>query len=623
MRQKPFFRQLLILFTLASLVAGCSGTKNIPIDALSSQRITSPKTAEHLLAEAAAAHFPQNIALKLQASELLMVTDKKRAKILLDSIDYDSLPENLKVTLALSQARIADSTEKNADVFNWLDREAIINSSDPNTVAFAHILRARAYNRYTEYAASLDEWLAAMPLLTPEQQKNYESGFWQTLLRVPLDRLQSLEHEIPSGAIKGWLELAILYQPGNNPSEQLVGFQRWLQQWPGHPGSAYVPGNLEQLLTAAPPQRIALLLPLSGSLAIAGQSIRDGIIAAHYQALHNGEKTPELLIYDTGSDDVAHLADKAIAAGAQLIIGPLSKDNVSRIQTDISARVPVLALNYLDNQTVTTGTQLYQFGLSTEDEARIVAHRATLDGHKRAMVMTPDSSWGKKVASAFEQAWVQSGGEIAITSAFNQETAFSKLSAQLLQINQSQQREKQLSKLLGESLGFRARRRQDIDMIFIAASSGDARQIKPALAYQFAGDIPVYGTSSVFSGTTDAVQDRDINGIRLPVMPWSVPGYASPLEKNIIQAWPQAKGTYGTLYALGADAYQLYPKLQQLSNLPGSQIKGLTGWLSISADHRVDRQLVWQIFENGQMVPLPVKQPYKQNANLAITKNKA
>ncbi len=622
MRHKTLVRQLLIVITLATFVAGCSGPTRIKSDALPGIPPYNQGTADQLLAKASNAPFPENVVLTLKASSALMESDPPRAKKVLEGVDYGSLPDNLKEKLALQHALIADRTNQSWEVFEWLDREAVINSSDPKTVAQAHALRAKAYNHFGEYQAALDEWLSAMPLLDKKQQASYQKAFWQTLLHVPEPRLNNLIEQTPSNDIKAWLELASLYRPGIPLEQQLSGLQQWLRNWPNHPGSVYLPDNFEKLKASSTvrPEKIAILLPLSGNLAKAGQSIRDGIIAASYEDLQQQAKTPELLLFDTNGKDINQLAEQALQQGAQLIIGPLSKDNVGKIQSDISARVPILALNYLDtpqNSPAIGASELYQFGLSTEDEARMVAIRAKLDGHQRALVLTPSSSWGKKVGQSFYQAWQTNGGQIAAYSEYDKNTEFSKLIGQMLHVDQSHQRARQINRLLKESAGFQARRRQDIDMIFIAANPLEARQIKPALSYQFAGSIPVYATSTVFSGKTNRALDQDIDGTRVPVMPWSIPGTSTELEKKITNAWPHAKGQYGTLFALGADAYKLYPKLQQLANLPGSQVEGLTGWLSINTNKRVDRELTWQIFKNGQLVPLPAKQKKEQAHGMA------
>ncbi len=625
MRQKHIIRHVLVTISLAVLVTGCSGPARIRTDSLPSVPVKGQKTADQLLTRAANSPFPENAALIIQASDILMDTDITRAKSILEPIIYDDLPTHLKETLAMQQASIAEQTGQNWEVFEWLDREAIINSADPATVAKAHALRAKAYNRFGEYPAALDEWLGAIPLLSRQQQALYQKEFWQTLLHAPKSRLDNLANQTPEGDIKGWLQLASLYQPGAPLDQQLTGLQQWVKSWPTHPGNVYIPDNFNQIKSSSSirPEKIAVLLPLTGNLAKVGISIRDGIMAASYEEFRQQKKTPELIILDTYNKDINQLAEHAIGQGAKLIIGPLDKNNVARINSDIAARIPILALNYLEDKDSSinhTSATLFQFGLSTEDEARMVAARARLDGHKRAMVLTPKTSWGKKVAQAFQQTWDHGGGEVAIQAEYEKNAEFSQLTGKLLHVDKSHERTRKLTRLLRESLGFQARRRQDIDMIFIASSPAEARQIKPALSYQFAGDIPVYATSTVFSGKTYATRDQDMDSIRVPIMPWSVPGTTSQLELDITKAWPQARGPYGTLYALGADAYKLYPKLQQLQNLPGSQVEGLTGWLSINAGRRVDRELTWQIFKNGRLVPLPVKQPKKSHFDAVAAK---
>ena len=56
--------------------------------------------------------------------------------------------------------------------------------------------------------------------------------------------------------------------------------------------------------------------------------------------------------------------------------------------------------------------------------------------------------------------------------------------------------------------------------MFLAATPQQARQIKPTLAFQYAGDLPVYATSHLYTGTNNPTQDQDLNGIRFCETPW-------------------------------------------------------------------------------------------------------
>ncbi|MDP0587940.1 MAG: penicillin-binding protein activator [Candidatus Endonucleobacter bathymodioli] len=629
MRQKNIVHSLISmgLLALAALTVGCSSQIKPHADILQWRKLTDsrPQSADQFHTKVAVSAFADEVTQILKASLLLLDTDLSKAKTMLEPINFDSLTDELKEELALQQALIAYRSGQSEKVFEWLDRQVIFDSHNTETIARAHALRAKAYSYFAEYKAALDEWLGAMLLLTKEQQATYQNDIWKTMLHVPESRLRSLISQISEKNIQAWLQLAILYQPKHSIEQQLTGLKNWQQKWPNHPGNTYLPSNFITLESRSiKPNKIAILLPLSGSLAKAGRAVRDGIIAAHYEDLKKQIATTELLFFDTNGNDVRQLAEQAIQKGAQLIIGPLAKNDVSLIQNHITTQVPVLALNYIDSKSADPSSQFYQFGLSTEDEALMIAHRAILDGHKRAIMLTPKTPWGRQTNHYFSQAWKDVGGKMADHSEFDNNTQFSKLCGQLLHIDQSLQREKKLERLLKEPLNFQPRRRQDVDMIFIAASPAEARQIKPSLSYQFAENIPVYATSSVFSGREDPTKDRDIDGIRMPVMPWFIPSEVSDIKRSITDAWPHSQGEYGTLYALGSDAYKLHPKLEQLFKLQGSRLRGLTGWLSINQDLKIIRELTWQIFNNGRLRPHPVQLHEKNQANaLEIKKHQS
>ena len=582
--------------------------------------ISSIKSIEQQLAEVEKLSYPERASLTLEITRNLIKKDPARTEKILNQLPYEQLPKRIQAELAAQQAQLAQINHQDWAVFEWLDREAVIVSNDTYINAQAHILKALAYSRFGEYQASLDEWLLAGPYLTETEREPHYDSFWQTLLHVPAERLDSLYKQEKSPQLRGWLALALIYQTGRSLDQQLTGLEQWKRDWAYHPAHKYLPGDFEALKSSSTkrPDKIAVLLPLSGRLSRAGESVRDGMLASHYEAMSKNEPLPELQFYNTESSNVNDLASRAIDEGAQLIIGPLNKSQVKALNSDITNRIPVLALNYLDdspNQASPTSSGnyravgLYQFGLSAEDEAIMAAERGRLDGHKTAIIITPDIEWGKKINTTFKAKWQDLGGIIVGSGEFDAKTQFSSLTGWLLHTDQSESRAKQLSRLLGERLGFQARRRQDVDMVFIGANPQEARQIKPALAYQYAGNLPVYATSSAFSGITNTNQDQDMDGIRIPIMPWLIPGTPSQLEQQINTLWKQSRGQLGTLYALGADAYKLYPRLQQLSSLHGSQLPGMTGFLSITPNGKIHRELSWQIFRNGRLTPLPIIKP--------------
>ncbi|WP_160174085.1 penicillin-binding protein activator [Endozoicomonas montiporae] len=650
MRDNPSRLRPITALIITAILAGCSSQ---PPQQVIQQPLptvdTTPRTADQLLVQAERASFPQSAELKITAAEQLLTEQSYRAQNILESIPYDELPSDLQARLSLLRAEIAEHSGQNWEVFHWLDREPVINSTDPGLISRSHILRAKAFNRYGEYLAALDEWLSAMPNLQPEQQEPLYHDFWATLLHTPHERLMSLNAQTRDNNLKGWLELAMIYSPGKALDRQLENLTQWQNHWSDHPARKFLPDNLDSLTAEAVrhPQKIALLLPTSGPLATAGKSVRDGFMAAYYSSNKNssnknssnknssnknssnknssnnnatssntGEQSiPEVLFFDTYKADIVQLAEQARDSGAELIVGPLDKSNVIRLKQSPPEGVTILALNYADTGSEDNPTQpakgpstdgFYQFGLSTEDEARLAAQRGILDGHRRALIFTSNASWSQRAVESFTNEWKKLEGEVAGISQFDNKTEYSKLAGEALLVNNSQQRARQISRLLRQQIGFEPRRRQDIDMIFMATSPEEARQIKPALAYQYAGNVPAYATSNAYSGQTNRSRDQDLNFLRVPIMPWNAPGKSSSLKQSITGTWPTARGQYGSLFALGADSYNLHPRLQQLRSLSGSRIDGLTGWLSIDDHGRVSRELSWQIFRNGQLTPLPI-----------------
>ena len=90
-----------------------------------------------------------------------------------------------------------------------------------------------------------------------------------------------------------------------------------------------------------PPVKLAVLLPLTGSLAAAAAPVRDGLLTGYYG---ESRRRPEIAFYDTAEGAVAAYA-KAAAEGNDFVLGPLGRDEVSAVFRQGTLAVPMLALN--------------------------------------------------------------------------------------------------------------------------------------------------------------------------------------------------------------------------------------------------------------------------------------
>ena len=81
----------------------------------------------------------------------------------------------------------------------------------------------------------------------------------------------------------------------------------------------------------------------------------------------------------------------------------------------------------------------------------------------------------------------------------------------LMALTQSVQRYQRLRANIGGPLQFDPRRRQDADFVFLAANANAGRLLKSQLKFHYAGDLPVYSTSFIYS--MDGRSDADLNGV--------------------------------------------------------------------------------------------------------------
>ncbi len=377
-----------------------------------------------------------------------------------------------------------------------------------------------------------------------------------------------------------------------------------------------LPGGLAliQELAANRPQHVALLLPLTGNLAPFGKAVRDGFIAASYDTASRGGKVPRLTIYDTENHaDFIALYKQAVADGAQMIVGPLEKERLRLLFDEVSLPVPTLGLNRIEDYGEPP-EQLFQFGLAPQDEAHQIAEIARLENKKQALIISPQGEWGDINSKAFSDYWQQLGGTTIGRSIYSGQDDYSSSTKDALHLQQSEDRAKRIEKIIGERIEFNPRRRQDIDMVFMLARPQEARSLKPLLAYHYAGDIPVYGTSRMYTGYEDKVKNRDLDGIRFTDMPW-VLEKPSALHQLIDKEIEQSK-QYQRMYALGIDSFQLHPRLRQLQEMTNSRVYGQTGRLKLNEQREIVRQMLFAKISYGKTKIIPMA---SQSVNLQLS----
>jgi outer membrane PBP1 activator LpoA protein len=174
----------------------------------------------------------------------------------------------------------------------------------------------------------------------------------------------------------------------------------------------------------------------------------------------------------------------------------------------------------------------------------------------------------------------------------------------LLNLSRSNQRYQRLAANIGVPLEFEPRRRQDIDVIFVATNPSNGRLLAPQLRFHYAGDLPTYATSEVF-GIADNARDADLDGILFPDSPWllSPDVTSAELKATLASYWPQRVAQWPRLFAMGFDAYRLIPLLYNQSG-GFTAVPAMSGELSLDTNGRVHRRLPLAQFREGRPVAL-------------------
>lgn len=527
------------------------------------------------------------LAARLHAVEdLLQQGRAAEAKTLADSLNPVDLDDAQKDLLNLYLAQILLSSGEAELALKSLGKitPRLLAPEDKSKYwqaqSFALSLTGNALNS-VRARIELDNWLK----LPKDRQDNYAA------IIEALQLLPGLPQAAQADAqLAGWQSLALLLKsPAADPAAGQAALQQWQDSHPGHPGNGYLQTLKSQPALGA----IALLLPGSGVFAQAGEAIKAGFMAAYHS--QTGSK-PALQFYDTHQTGALELYQQAVAAGAKLVIGPLEKDSLLNLANAPDFPVPVLALNVVPS---IQRNNLYQFGLSPADDAEEAVRMAMHEGGRNAILLTPDNDAGKRTADLLNENWLLQDGRMVHSQTYDtRATDHSAAIKQLLLIDESEARFSKIRQYFPDSQ-YIPRRRQDADLLFLSAYSKEARNINPQLHYLQLGDLPIYATSSVFSGIVNKQQDHDLDGINFCDIPWVFDKTDfGPLSLSALQdVWAKFPSSYLRLVAMGLDAFALGPKLDQLLITP---YRGATGNLSLASGNRIKRELTCAQFVNGK-----------------------
>lgn len=298
--------------------------------------------------------------------------------------------------------------------------------------------------------------------------------------------------------------------------------------------------------------RIGVLLPFgSPRLGEAAEVVRQGVEAAAAV-----DDKAEVLVVAADEENVAARYQEALAAGVNVVIGPLTRPGIAAVAPLV--KVPTLALNALEPG-LPANPKLFSLALAVEGEAQQVAGVMFEDGRRNPLVVASQDALSARLRKAFVEQWQAIGGK----------------NARVVEAN-------------GTPLPAAA---AQADAVFLAVDDQEAGAIRQALP----PELPVYATSQLNSRHPPAA----LNNVRLIDMPWFLMPQHAAVKRY---PRPDRALTMQTerLYALGIDAYRLAVLLANPKAVPATlRLDGVTGDLQLGRDRQFTRQLPLAVLGAG------------------------
>lgn len=576
-----------LLFT-ASILIGCAAPGQRPVSEDSTVAALQDDT------------FYQQIE---QITRQIETGDTENTPLQLAELENIATSDNHHSLLAYAYARLFIA-ENNylaaAGILNSTSTRQHLQQSDDTVVLLISLLNAEILEAQQQALAAARLRVYLAPIINDETQyQQNHQAIWRLLAQADIDE-NTLQRFSQEQDLLHWLQLSRIVQHSTlSLDQQLRAIDQWLADNSLHPAAKWPPQDIDMIrhYSEQRPQKIAVILPLEGKYRALGTAIRDGLMRAWFESGHQ----PLLVFYNfdelPGFLDVYH---EAIFDGADMVIGPLFKEQLQELlQYQDILPVPTIALNRLDDSTLARPQNLFEYSLSSDDEIRSLITLAQRQQHHNAIVIHQPDSWAQRAADTFISEWQQQQGKILASASFDNTREQSALVQNVLNLDKSRQRSRELQWLTGLTLENEPRRRQDIDLILLITRPEAAASIRPLLSFHYASNIPVYANSSVYRGYPNPSFDNDLNGIYFTDAPLVI--NSQSLGDSSYRQSPFIR-----MHAMGMDAFRLSERIQLLAQLPLLTLPGASGQLSVE-NGIVQRQTAYARFVRGrvQSISLP------------------
>ncbi len=564
------FKKRLMPFLFPVLLAGCTNLfGNSFSDVL---RNDANASSEYYMNKVEVAqNLEDRQTYKLLAARVMISENKiPQAKALLNELK--ELKPEQQIDKAIIEAHISAITRKNKTATNQLKAIDTTKLSASQTARYYEVAARVAENKRDIIEAVKARIIIDTNLSDVQRKQENIDRTWALLRSANRGTIANTNAE-GNVSLGGWLALTQAYNENvNQPTQLSQALQNWKSQYARHSAAYLFPTELNSIINFQQTQmnKVSLLLPLSGGAAILGNTIKSGFTDAK-----GSNSSIQVEVIDTLSTSMTDAVAQAKQSGSSTIVGPLLKDNLDQIIANPNSvsGLNVLALNSTNNARAID--KLCYYGLAPEDEAESAANRMWKDGIRRPIMLVPQSDLGQRTAQAFNVRWQQ----LAATDADIRYYTSSADAANNITGNLANDQGIHIVVTSGEQLA-------DIK------SSLDNASIK----------AKIYSNSRNNSANNGAEYRLAMEGVIFSDIPFfKETGQAQ--YRKIEQA---TNGDYSLmrLYAMGSDAWLLINSFNELRQVPGFTVSGLTGKISAGPNCNMEREMTWYQYRNGEIVAL-------------------
>jgi len=315
----------------------------------------------------------------------------------INSTDQKRLTLNEQARLNLAKASVLSAKNQNQQSIETLNQIQLNLLSREQTARYFWI-KARATYLNNDYQSSLEALAERNAFINSVEQANNQAMMTKITSSLSAEQVTLIKQQTTNRDLQYWLS----QQSFSNLTPQIDNSQSYISETQNQIGSHSL-NKISSSWSQHSPQQIAVLLPFSSKYSQAAEQFKEGINKAH---IENNDSKPYIKFYDVGdSGSINSVIRSANQQGADLIIGPLG-NQAAEIALSSNSRAPVLALGGISQS-----SKNFTFALNPEIEIQAIVEHAKSKGLKSALVFSPNSGRGNRLASAFQTLWNVSGGQ--------------------------------------------------------------------------------------------------------------------------------------------------------------------------------------------------------------------